>query len=211
MDKNSTVLAELVSSAIRGKAEYSFNTADVNWEEIYKQAAKQQVYTLVYPVIKNIASQHNIDKALMEVWKTNTFRYGIMHELNYQRLERILLDFSKHGIKPIMLKGFVYQTLYHKAQLRLMSDIDFLIHDNELEQVTKILREHGYTSMKDKKTKHVTFLHKEYICVEVHRALTDDDNIRNMDELIKEIWNSKIDFQYKNISTFTLSWEHQVI
>ncbi len=211
MDKNSALLAELVSSAIRGRDNCCFDAIGVNWEELYIQAIKQQVYTLIYPAVKNIDSCHGPDKDLLEKWKAKIFRYGIILELNYKKVEAIFKHFLEYGIKPIMLKGFVFKTLYHQTQLRLMSDIDLLVEDKDIDTVSKILTEHGYTPLKDKKTKHIPFLHKDLFRIEIHRALTDDEIIKNKEEFSNAIWASKIKFRFKSTDIFTLSWEHQII
>lgn len=211
MDKTNSMLIELVSLAIQKGNSLHLNMDDINWEEIYKRAVKQQVYTLIYPVIKNIDSSFQPEKTLLSTWKTRTFRFGIMLELNIHKIEEILKQFLGNGIKPILLKGLVFKTLYPQSQLRFMSDMDILVEDQDIEKVSAILISNGYIPKKDKKTKHIQFFHKKHFCIEIHRTLNDDDNIKNQDDFLQAIWESKIEFKLNSITIYTLSWEHQIL
>lgn len=121
--------------------------------------------------------------------------------------EKLLLETSNSGIPIIILKGIALVTILQNQLNRPVSDIDIMIHKQDLHKVKDILHKLGYFPVKPNfeksENKDLTIpyknnrgilieIHTELINVERYRILTIIDN--------KKIWedlrNIKIQNQY---------------
>lgn len=108
---------------------------------------------------------HNILDTLNESY-TREFKYqnkmeiiaqALYNDLLRKELEYIALLLNKEHINWVHLKGTTLSDqLYEKDGIRSISDIDILVHENDLATVMELVKNHGY-DIEDTDT-----LHKEY-------------------------------------------------
>lgn len=213
MKERDIILTELLSAAIRnGEFQIDeYKNKPIEWEDIYAQSMAHQVHTLIYPVIKKIDIQFGPDAKLRALWNISVMSCGIQMICDEVWIGEVIETFNTVGIKAIVLKGMAINKCYPYPELRTMGDADILINEYDIDRATEILKGKGYLPHKDLKTKHIEFLKKNSISIELHRVLTNYDFIQNINELQEEAWNKPIEINIGVTKALALSLEMQVV
>lgn len=132
----------------------------------------------------------------------------VIHTHVRQKLRELSGLFSEKGVEFILLKGFAIDM----SPLRQMSDLDVLIHEDEIDRVFKILEAEGYQyvgsfvlSEKEKKNPRDQYrwnnqyqfqMPQSQLVVEIHTNLFERDRIRTekLDNLLDRVdlfWEKK--------------------
>lgn len=82
----------------------------------------------------------------------------------------VLESFNENEIPVIVLKGLVVREYFPIRQLRTMSDADVLVHKEDLESVSKMMEDLGYTQTKDEDDHgaHIVFVKPGQPVFEIH-------------------------------------------
>jgi hypothetical protein len=119
--------------------------------------------------------------------------------------EMILEKTAAAGIDILPLKGLVLKQLYPEPDYRQMGDLDYLVENDQLEQIGNILYEMGYEAddvgLEDS---HDVYKKLPYIEVEVHRRLLPptEENHWHTDN----IWN-RLKSSEANSHILEMTWE----
>ena len=91
--------------------------------------------------------------------------------------EEIKKAFNEHKIAHLPLKGSVIRKYYDDPVMRDMSDIDILVHKNDMKQAKNIMiKELGYKLFaSNDNSPHDAFTKEPYMDVEIHRKLMVDE------------------------------------
>lgn len=98
-----------------------------------------------------------------------SYRSLMRHELQMKSLEAVFADFDKHGIRYMPLKGTVLKKLYPKPHLREMCDADILIQMDQYEKIAEIMREQGFSEVRE--SHHELVWQNKAINIELHKCL----------------------------------------
>lgn len=78
---------------------------------------------------------------LQEHYRANDLRNRMLRE----EFGRMLAVFNQAGIRAIALKGIVYaSTIYEDPAAREFGDIDFLVHEKDIDQAKRLFQQQGY-------------------------------------------------------------------
>jgi hypothetical protein len=130
------------------------NNNNLDWNYIKENALKQRIAPLLYYNLKKLDNQKVPDKVVENLEKI----YNKIFEWNSHHLEefeRVAIALKESGIEIIVLKGAVLSKLvYPDVGLRPFRDIDFLIREEDLSKVKKVLThldyvEHLWTGEKE--------------------------------------------------------------
>lgn len=115
------------------------------------------------------------------------YRY---ENLNYE-LGRICEIFEEAKIPYIPLKGAVIRHFYPEPWMRTSCDIDILVHEEDLERATAVLREKlGYTSERKEKGSHDMQMYSlSGVYLELHYTLIEEGRLSKADKILSSIWN----------------------
>lgn len=189
VDKNHQAVVYLMNCAIYGRDVESNKIMNVDWNYIYEYAQRQQIYTILYPVVRNIDDQYKPDKELMLKWKKDTILMGIFQQQSFKKITLVLNAFNKEGIQVMALKGLILRDLYPVKDLRTMGDYDILIHESDIEKAKKILIEMGYLE-EFSDVKHAVFSQKDMLEIELHWFVIDTNNFKLGRDLENKIWEN---------------------
>jgi len=157
---------------------------NLDWEYIFKQSSAHRVAALLCHNIKDLPVPAPIFERFEQAYTYNAF-----HNLLYmEELEKVIDEFEKHGIKSIVLKGpALAQDVYKNIALRPFSDIDILIHKEDISNAGAILNNLGFKSKNDNFYKkyhfHLPFVKEGKLPVnlELHWALVDQFILNRID------------------------------
>lgn len=101
----------------------------------------------------------------------------------YQRRTAVLSGIARmmkeENIQYILIKGSQIADMYPNPELRTMSDIDFIVRENDIEKVDKMLKNAGAVFKEN--SNDITVYGYSYLGInlEVHNKLVSDDTIMN--------------------------------
>ena len=122
------------------------NAGRMPWEDLVWMGSSHLVLPALYSAFKrNKLLQllpHDLSEYLEEIYQLNLNRNRSI----LKQAKEITHLFHEAGIEPVFLKGVAYllQDLYPDAGDRVMTDIDILIHPDQMQQAAEILYRNGY-------------------------------------------------------------------
>jgi len=119
----------------------------VPWEEFVWMGSSQFVLPALYSTLKRNDLLRNLPGDLADYMAEI---YTLNHNRNLSIIEQsreIARLLNEAGIEPVFLKGAAHllQGLYREPGDRIMSDIDILIHPDQIQQAADILCQNGYS------------------------------------------------------------------
>jgi len=172
MDAIQRGIIQLLKSAITGQAEAlpeGFCLEDAR-ELIDKHRIKAPIY--------EGAVRCGIDKEtpVMKWLLRSSYQQAIRSEKQMQTVERIFAAFETAGIAYMPVKGCNMKLLYPKPSLRIMGDVDILIHTEDYPRIRQLMLELGLDEGQE--NYHVYPWRADGLLIELHKSLipvTDAD------------------------------------
>lgn len=140
----------------------------LSWHDIHCLAMRHGVGAMAFHGLRE--RRRELDPALSDRW--NKDYASALTKASNQSHEFALLSeaFSRHGISFAPLKGCCMNEIYPIPELREMSDLDILVHPEDMNTACALLCSLGYTLGSDNGN-HVVMKKLPYLCVELHRNL----------------------------------------
>ncbi len=159
------LLLSAISNALFGTP---FEPKNAPWEEIRNEAFLQAVLPLVYSV-----SAPFLSPGEKNVWRLSTA--GIIAKNTNCTFEHFEVHrlFEKAEIDYVIIKGEASARYYKASTLRTMGDVDFLVHESDIERSKKIIEENGFKKKEndDETGLHIAFKNSAGSTWELHRTL----------------------------------------
>lgn len=169
----------LAACALHGKAPARDALARMDFEAVYKQAARHSMQAITAVAIEDGLSKNPdlaIDQTLLAKWKqdrVNSVRRTVLFDLER---EKILSFFDANGIWYVPLKGLIFQNYYPKIGMRQMCDNDILFDPAYRAELRAYMEENGYEVKLFGSPYPDTYAKKPY-CFEMHHALYTDTDL----------------------------------
>ena len=160
-----------------------------NINEIYQIAKRNDIAHLVGFALDQQGLITPDDAAFEKFQKRQYLAVYRCEGMEYE-IERIKSTFESNGITFILLKGAVIRGLYPEGWMRTSSDIDVLVHPEDLERAEAALigdleYEKGVESVHDHSLHTAGGVH-----VELHFDLIADGSAKNSHEVLLDVWNN---------------------
>ncbi len=145
-----------------------------DWPRLLWLARRQGVAGYLYPWVRGHAAGLAPDPAVLAEWHGLYLRAVAKHTRIMQQAADVARAFREDGIRCLPLKGlWLAETLYPFPGQRNMSDMDWLVRDDDVERAVERLRALGYRTSKPivrtAYTSDVAFRHPEWRCpIELH-------------------------------------------
>lgn len=163
-------LFHLISAAFTGQIPPE-KPDGVSWEELFREAKRQNVFMVAYDSIKRLQNKPN-DKQLA-AWQTRSNKLLTKSINQSVEIERLLDVFERDGIDVLPLKGYLLRDMYPTRELREMTDFDLLVRDDRSEKMKKIMAELGYEALNEV-NHHAEYKKAPYVIIELHSKLLPD-------------------------------------
>lgn len=164
-----------------------FAKSNINWNYILKLAYAHGLISVLYLKLNskpNSGLPAEFTRHLENHFRANELRNRMLRE----EFRNLMEAFHKANIKAIPLKGIVYsQTLYSNPSARQFADIDFLLHDEDIEPAKQLLEDQGYLtvyehrSVSDGSSKLATLQESIYRSIYHEYELQSRDRLINID------------------------------
>ncbi len=178
------LLLEIISSYICEK-EINVDFSVVDWRYISFLAMEQGLGCFLYKAIEKRSDVETESKKKLEYYYQKAF---FMCAARNDLLLKISSAFEKNQIDFLILKGAVIQGYYPSPELRVMSDLDFLVKKEQRKSATNVL-ESLNIKFQEANSYQDIFKDCNGVLVELHHALWGYDLEET--ELYSNIWNKK--------------------
>lgn len=191
----------------------------IDWDILTDKAAWHRLLPLVSshmttPEIRGLVPESTVEKMQCYCYTSLARNMLLQHELS-----GIISLLNKQSIAVIVLKGSAFLgTVYEDIALRPMSDLDILVHQEDLFRAEAIAFQKGYTSVRDymvieqeEKLRHLpNLVHNEkQIMLEIHKHITDIDGPYKI--RLDDIWSRSCPIVIQGAPALTLSTEDHLI
>jgi hypothetical protein len=173
----------------------------VDWNALLVEAQLQAVLPLAY-----LAADQLIPIEYRKIWKTKVYNQ-ISKNINISYEHAQLNDLMyENNIPYVILKGVASSIYYPDPILRCFGDVDFLVHDEDMERVCDILEGIGMVNKNRTKCHHEKYcrLSPEGIVTstwEVHRSINgvpSSDIGSIVDSYMEDIFETAVDYDEGN-------------
>lgn len=116
---------------------------DVNFENVYELACAHEVAGISFLGVKKL--ENKCDDILFKKWEN---KYLLSIERDFEQTvagDKIELLLSENGYKHLSAQGREVKKYYPSPELRMMSDIDFIVQKEKLSEIKTLLTLNGYT------------------------------------------------------------------
>lgn len=159
------ILLRLLSKALFG-FDHNVKDADIDWEELRREALDQTVYSLIYPVVKDM-----LPDELKRDWMIQNSKIlsnNIKNLYEHKELHKLLTD---NSIEYSVIKGIASASYYSDPMQRMMGDVDFLVSNEDREKAGKLLESIGFVGEKGGNHRFHTAYLRNKQCWELHYSL----------------------------------------
>lgn len=156
---------KIIREAISGQEE-SFSP-DTDWGVLEQELNNQALIPIAYNVLKRGCVPEG---GLRDVW----IGFIIQHISAWYRILEVQNDLvqvlTEAGYKFVIMKGFANAALYPKPEIRTTGDVDFLVRNDEFEEIYQMLQTKGFAPTGEGDTgKHHMNLKKNDVLFEMHK------------------------------------------
>lgn len=211
MTKEQELLIELLAHSISG-SEIEFNTENIDWQALVDESVAQTVCLVAFDCA--ISLKNKIPEHIYTQWFNHAYRFiavNYLVEKSQKELTQILL---KGDFPYVILKGLSSASFYEKSELRMLGDVDFLIQNDEKQQIKEILIKDGYKVSHENHICHIVFT-KPKAHLEMHFEISGIPNGENGDiirEYMKDAIENAVEKTHAEQSFFApTDYHHAVI
>ncbi len=160
-------LIHCVSCALHGRK--AILSDDIRLDSFYALCEKHHVAPMVYDALEGVASA-------AQLHPFEQSRNKAIARTAIQQNESALLSgiFQTQGIKAVHFKGDNISRLYPSPEMRVSSDIDFLIDAKQRDNVKAVMEQQGYQTMHFKDSDVDVYYKLPVLNVEIHTCLFED-------------------------------------
>ena len=161
----SEYLIKLLKAAIKNTA-VLMPPEEIDWEKFVSLAKKQQVYSIISPVLSKVNMPEKYSKALM-LYNQNELLRIISMKSEQETIEK---ELEKRGIKFMLLKGSLLRQYYPQQKMRQMSDVDILYDGKKQTELFELMHSMDYSILSCSENSD-DFTKKPFYTFEFHRDL----------------------------------------
>lgn len=198
------------------------NEEEINWEIVTETAIENSIAPVLYKNLKNNPKNNFIPRKCFSKLE-NAYYYSFQYNTKlYTSLSEVLKSFTNAGINAIILKGAALaETVYMDIGLRLMSDIDILISNSDIDRALNLMdvlsykkinqiHESGYINeFSEAGHHHLPQLVKNNVCVELHTHIVRQNG--NYSINIVDFWQTAKTVMLAGEKVLVFSPEYQLL
>lgn len=191
-------LGELVQSQMENRKPLPI-PAEIELDELLDVSIRNHMnYVIMGALLQTDISEGQKEKLRFYV-KNSTMR-TVMQVMEIKEIQK---RFEANGIRHQFMKGSCMKFMYPSPQMREMSDMDVLIHDESMQKASDILKEMGYELIQSIKH-HDIYRKGKYMVVEAHKAMYDKTIDKRQYEYFADLSKRKIKEGFTYTMEFTL-------
>ena len=180
--------------------------------ELFNLAEKHKLLPLIFD---KLYATYPYDKSNLNEVKSRV-RFLLYRQI--EKTECILSlykDFKAENISPMIFKGIVCNSLYPKPDLRISSDEDILVSEEDFQICVKILKDNGFLpdDIVNECENHLTFRNDQQITIELHKKLFvhDESFYKNYNDLFSDVYDNGTFIKINNVDVRTFNYTENLL
>ncbi len=193
------------------------NHKQFDWEKFSSYSVKHGVAALIYKKVNTYELFYLFPDLVLAKFKEQYYKTFARNTIISENFKKIAIKASENNIDLILLKGIcLINSIYEDIGVRPMSDIDILVKENDIQQITNILESLNYANNPEVKSKLISvikhfhlppYINKvNHIMIELHHHVHHADSLLNID--ISDFWKNKVSVKTYNSNVGMLSPEN---
>ena len=178
------IIRDKLFSAIRSGLEQEISDLEISaidCGELLEISVKQSIMPIVYRGLKRMGVPAEYLEQFNSAWFKHVFRFGQRHDA----LGKLSTALNNRKIPYVPLKGAVLQYLYPDPNMRTSSDIDILVHEEDIDQAVQAIEDHT-AFVFVKRNYHDVLMTNSRVALELHFSIKE--NMENIDKLLSKAW-----------------------
>lgn len=160
-------LLHLLDSAL--KHTQPLEKADnLNWIDIFNLAEAHKISNIAFYSVERLNNKPSND--IYSKWKEIREKCIVRSYTQLFERDNLMNLFEKNQVRTLMLKGCYLMEMYPQNDFRFMSDLDILVHKDDIKKAQSVLKECGYSS-DSAYDHHVEYIKPPIMIVELHSKL----------------------------------------
>lgn len=174
INTNEGYFIHLIKCAIKNEQPVEASS-DIDFSKIFQLSLRHDVENLTFLSVQRLKKQ--IDNALFEAWQEVYYKDKKRCLFQDMALEELVDAFTQRGIDCMPLKGSVVKHYYPSPDLRSMSDIDFLVREQDRSVVRDIMHDLGYADDILDDGQVDAFTRETLIYIEIHYDFSAENHV----------------------------------
>ncbi|MGN1411598.1 MAG: nucleotidyltransferase family protein [Oscillospiraceae bacterium] len=141
---------------------------ELQWIDIFKLAEAHKVSNLAFYSVEKLNNKPSNDIYLK--WKEIKEKSIVRSYTQLFERDRLIHLFEENQVRTLMLKGCYLMEMYPQEDFRFMSDLDFLVHKDDIKKAQSVLKQCGY-SLDSAYDHHLEYIKPPIMVVELHNKL----------------------------------------
>ena len=117
---------------------------DLNWQELEIMGQNQQLSGIIYHQCKNSIIRSDLPEEAKTKWRLGYVYNSFLYSKRMALLSQFDKEFQKENIKYLIFKGTEVAKFYPVPAQRTMSDLDFLVREEDKQKSCHVLRRIGF-------------------------------------------------------------------
>lgn len=182
MSKEQIIFIKILSDYLNGR---NTELADeIDWDIILQYARRHQVSGIVY----HQAKEYMLPEIEEQFFKDmlGTYYYQINLEKDSKEIEKALV---REKIPYFIVKGPKVAEMFPIPKLRVMGDVDLVIHTNDREKCHKLIQQFGYVCVSRREDREWQY-YKNRIEIELHDRLVYKETVNGIghEDFFNDCW-----------------------
>ena len=172
----------------------SLDVTDLDLKRVFDEAKKQSVFSMVYYGLKNHIPERYLRK--LDFYNIIILSNNAIVQCEHEELHKAM-----EHIPYVVLKGMASARYYREPGLRTMGDVDFLIKEEDIEKVERIITGLGFKKKDNKEHgAHIAFHRYPNSVWEMHWSMSGIPTGKNGDPVRKYFFDTIADSQLVEVS-----------
>lgn len=184
-----------------------------DWERIFTLAKDHNILPIIYESARDLPEFQTADASLRASFLNGSISMVVRQQTRTELFLETYKALTDAGLKPLILKGLVCRMLYPQPDYRPSSDEDLWIAPSEFSLCDSVLKQCGYTCVKDHVTPSVleavqTINYETpHLTLEIHINPfgTTSGTHRAMNRIFSGAQKHPVSFSYQGQTLWTLS------
>jgi hypothetical protein len=209
MNKVNDSLIKMVSASTGCIPTIPIELNEEEWVQLFNDSVAHQVHLLVFSEAYKYGK--NVNPVIFENWRKSTLFQVLKYNERFAIIGSLLSAFECNNVPILILKGLYFRYLYKEPELRTMGDIDLLTKPHSLNDAINVIQSFGYIQSSKEDPKHLSFIHPQYMPIELHFSLFTESIRKVATDFNNEIWNSTTYYKTDEITFMIPSDSDQLI
>lgn len=213
MDKHILDFFALVRASIHKDYIDEYDYSDSDWKQIFNLAMGSKLLPMMGKKLKSIPGAVETFGSTLDAVSNQSVRMAIGEISKKRMLLKLIKDARDKDVPVLLFKGVVLSELYPEPSLRISSDTDMYIDEDERDRMVEVLTQNGYQFHEEDSNENVVkYLHPSGHYIELHSKLWSFIQGTRIDELQKMgLTDCRVHGTYDGVECDTIAYGEQLV